>query len=281
MRILIILVLLAGAAAGGWWLWNHQNTLSDQIGQYVGNGDTITLEARYSPEKIMESHKQDLLEDDLHKYQGAFVKFHPYLLMEVKYHLADHKTHEGVVLWGMENGEMVLNAENWEQTHGLADCLVAGVTRNDCKVINALAKHKGAMHRDDLLNELHVESDTLDQWIDSLLNKHLVVYKGNEYRLHLQDPNLPTLPRTKLKQSLVTKVNVHTARVSRKYSANQIEKMAQAFFGQDFTIRTTQEVFLPVIGINVLNPDGSISTSHWNALTGQRIHPKYLVDGAD
>lgn len=278
MRFLKILLLIAIIAAIGWWIWEKEYLITDQIEQYVGGSDVLTLEARYSPEKIMENHRADLLEDELHKFQDAFLKFHPYLLMDVKYHLADQKTHEGVIFWGMENGEMVINTESWEMTHGFEDCLVAGATRNDFKLINALAKNGGVLSREDLLNELHVESDTLDQWVDSVREKQLVVQKGREYRLHFQDPKLQVIPQTKIKQNLVTKHYGNASRVSKKYSSSQIEKTAKAAFGVDFTIRNVKEVFLPVIGINVLNPDGSILTSHWNALTGRRINPRYLSE---
>lgn len=278
MRILKIIFIACVVGVAGWWLWENEHEVTQQVSHYVGKGDILTLEARFSPEKIMEIHRGELLEDELHKFQDSFLKFHPYLLMDVKYHLADQKTHEGVILWGMENGEMVLNAETWELTHGFEDCLVAGATRNDFKIINILAKHNGALTREELLNALHVEADTLDLWVDSVREKHLVVQKGNEYRLHFQNPKLQVLPQTKIKRNLVTKPYLNASRVSKKYSSGQIEKTAKALFGTDFTIRSGKEVFLPVIGINVLNPDGSILTSYWNALTGQRITPQYLSE---
>ena len=54
-------------------------------------------------------------------------------------------------------------------------------------------------------------------------------------------------------------------------SSSQIQKIAKAAFGDDFTVRNTTEVYLPVYSIEVLNPDGSTFTTYWNALTGDRM----------
>ncbi len=42
------------------------------------------------------------------------------------------------------------------------------------------------------------------------------------------------------------------------------------------TIRSEKEVFLPIYSIEVLNADGSVQVTDWNALNGQRIAPKYM-----
>jgi len=48
-------------------------------------------------------------------------------------------------------------------------------------------------------------------------------------------------------------------------------KTAKAAFGDDFAIRKTTEIFLPVYSIVVQNPDGSHMTTYWNALNGKNI----------
>jgi hypothetical protein len=63
-------------------------------------------------------------------------------------------------------------------------------------------------------------------------------------------------------------------KVAKRYSKSDIEKNAKAVFGADFTIRNSKEVFLPVYSIEVLNPDGSVLTTYWNALSGQRMYPR-------
>lgn len=276
MRIITTLCVLAILAFGGWWLWNNNDQVRDIVDQYVGNSDFLTLEARYTPQQIMDTHRGELLVDSKRKFQEPSLKFYPYLLMEVKYSLPDKKTREGVVLWGQEDGEMVLNTENWEKTHGFQDALEAEATRNDFRVLNAIAANKGSISREDLISELRVEPEIADGWIDSAKQKHLIVQSGGGYQLHLENPKLLVTPQTKINQWLVTKSYSHVAKVSQKYSKSDIEKIAKAAFGPDFTIRSVKEVFLPVYSIEVLNPDGSVLTSYWNALNGQRITPSYL-----
>ena len=197
--------------------------------------------------------------------------------MEVKYIQPDKKTREGVVLWSMVDGEMVLNTDTWEKTHGFEDAINADASRTDYKLMNVLAKNKGSVSIDELQKELNVEPDTLEPWVESAVEKHLVILKGNQLHLHFQNPKILVTPQTKINQWLVTKPYNHAQRIAKQYSQSQIEKNARAAFGTDFTIRNSQEVFLPVYSIEVLNPDGSVMTSYWNALNGQRIVPKYFA----
>ncbi len=70
---------------------------------------------------------------------------------------------------------------------------------------------------------------------------------------------------------MVSKPYNYAQRIAKKYSSSQIERIAKVAFGADFTIRGIKEVYLPVYQLEVQNPDGSIMTSFWNALTGDRI----------
>jgi hypothetical protein len=142
--------------------------------------------------------------------------------------------------------------------------------------MNALAKTKGSANIDQLQKEFHVEKETLQAWINSATAKHLIIQKGNELQLHFQDPKILVQPETKITSSLVTKSYDSALRAPRKYSNSQIQKLTKTAFGDDFKIRNSAEVFLPVFSIEVLNPDGSVRTSDWNALNGQKIQPKYL-----
>ncbi len=257
-------------------LWESNPQMQNLVKQYVENGEFLTLEAKYTADEIMESHKKELLAGSKHAFQEPSMKFYPYLLLEIKYTKSDKKTHEGVVLWSQIDGEMVLNTETWDITHGFEDAIKASATRPEFMIMNALAKYNGSLSREKLQQELHLEGDTLDPWIDSARQKHLVIQKGNELKLHFQNPKILVNPETKISQALVSKPYSFLQSVGRKYSQGQIEKIAKAAFGQDFTIREVKEVFLPVYRIEVLNPDGSIFTSHWNALNGKKISPSYL-----
>jgi hypothetical protein len=276
MKLLSLIVVIAALTFGGWWLWNHHPTFRNFLQEYVDNGDFLTLEARFTPEQIMDTHRDELLVDSQHSFDEPNLKFHPYLLLEVKYLTPDKKSREGVILWSMVDGEMVLNTETWEKTHGFEDAIKANAGRNDFKILNALAKNNGTMTKEQLHRELHLEPDIFEPWIESAKQKHLITQKGDLLQLHFQNPRILIQPQTKINQWLVTKPYNHAQKIGVKFSEGQIEKVAHAAFGGDFTIRNMSKVFLPVYGIDVLNPDGSVLTTYWNALNGKRIHPKYL-----
>ncbi len=84
------------------------------------------------------------------------------------------------------------------------------------------------------------------------------------------------VPQTVWNKRLVQKSLGDSQRVPKNYTHNQIIKIAGAAFGDDFKIRSQKEVFLPVYQLGVVNPDGSLHTSDWNALTGQQILPGYF-----
>jgi len=272
----VTLAFIVAVGVGSWWLWNDSQLL-DKVKDYVENGEIRTLEARYTADQIMAQNRNELLGNGNRTFQEPSLKFYPYLLLEAKYTRSDKKTAEGILLWGLVDGEMVLDTETWEKTHGFEDAINANATATDFKVLNALAKYNGTLTRDQLQRELNLELDTLDRWIDSARSKHLITQKGNEISLHFEKPRILVLPETKIKQWLVTKSDDQAQRIPKKYSKAQVEKVAKAAFGNDFTIRNTSEVFLPVYSIQVLNQDGSLLTSYWNALNGQRIQSKFLV----
>ncbi|WP_068470680.1 hypothetical protein [Candidatus Protochlamydia phocaeensis] len=277
-RRLLLGGLLLACAGGGWWAWENNSTVADwkdHLFQYVDNQDIVTLESRYSPEQIMEAHRQELLTNDKKTFQEPIQKYYPFLLLDVKY-TEDQKTREGVVLWSLTDGEIVLNTDTWETTHGFKDCVECQASRNDFKVIQALARRQGSLSLDELQRELKVEREVLEPWIESAKQKHLIVQKGQLLQLHFENPRFLVLPQTRLKQQLVSKPIINSQKVGKTYSRSQIINMAQAAFGSDFKIRSEKEIFLPVYRIEVLNPDGSLSATEWNALTGQRILPSYL-----
>jgi hypothetical protein len=279
MRKIIPILLLILLVIGAGWYFNSKEHIAGFVQQYVENGEFTTLKARYTPEQIMEINRKDLLVDSQHSYQDSGLKFHPYVLMEIKYTQPDKKTREGIMLWSLVDGEMVINTDSWEKTHGFEDAINAGATRNDFKLMHALSKTRGSSSFEQLQKELRIEKETLDSWIESATSKHLVVQKGNEVQLHFQDPKLSVQPETKMTDWLVKKPYNHAQRLSSQYSIAQIQKVAKAAYGDDFTVRSSNEVFLPVYSIEILNPDGSTFTSYWNALTGQRMASRYNVRG--
>jgi hypothetical protein len=266
------LIALIGAA---WWFFNPDNQFKDMISQYVENGEILTLEAKFTPDQVMEANRHHLIADNQRSFKETTLKYYPYLLMDVKYLQSDKKSREGVILWGLVDGEMVLNTDNFDKTHGFEDAINANATATDFKILNALAKNKGSLSYDELQKELKLDSDILEPWIDSARKKYLIVQKGNQLQLHFEDPKILVTPQTQFKQWIVSKPYNYDQRLAKKYSNSQIERISKAAFGSDFTIRNIKEVYLPVYNIEVQNPDGSIMASYWNALTGQRINPSY------
>lgn len=272
MRIWTLVLMLAVLTGGGYWSWNFHPKIRSKLEDLLSPSNFQTLEVRYSPESIMETHRKELLKDSEHVFLQPTLKFVPYLLMEVKYIRSYDKTGEGMILWGLVDGEMVINTGTWEKTHGFTDCISSNATRQEFKIINALASKGGAWDREGLSKFLNIENHILDNWIDSCRKKSLIVQNGNIYRLHLQNPKLQVTPETKLDQWLVTKPAKHAVRVKKRYRSSQIENIAKAAFGNDFAIRKTTEIFLPVYSIVVQNPDGSQMTTYWNALNGKKLN---------
>ncbi|MBN1914727.1 MAG: hypothetical protein JW769_02430 [Parachlamydiales bacterium] len=269
---ILVTLALSGAIL---WMWSSNPQVRSLLLQIAAPSKIQTLEIRYSAQGLMEMHKRELLKDAKHTFLKPTLQFHPYLLMEVKYSKTTDRTGEGIILWSLIDGEMVINTNTWEKTHGFSDCLSAHADKHDFKIINALAQYGGAMDRNALSQHLNVDDNVLDVWIDNCRRKSLIVQKGNIYRLHLEEPKMRVLPETKLMQWLVTKSSVKIDRIAKRFNIYQIENLAKNAFGNDFAIRKTTEVFLPVYNIVIQNPDGSQMTSYWNALNGKRLSPIY------
>lgn len=271
MRFLFALCSLAGLCYGLWWIAGAKPEVKTKIEEILNTGSFNTLEVRYSANQIMDAHRRKLLKDNRHRYLDPTMKFYPYVLLEVKYAVSEKKTKEGVILWDLTDGEMVIDTKEWEKTHGFGDCINAGADPAEFKIINALAQKGGTADREALSKTLHVDNDILDAWIEGCRRKQLIVQSGNRYRLHLEKPFLRTIPQTKISERLVTKSHRNSERVSNRYSLSQIERIARAAFGNEFAIRKSHDIYLPVHCITVQNPDGSIHSSHWNALNGKRL----------
>lgn len=235
-----------------------------------------TLEIRYSADRIMEKNKRSLLKDSEHSFLEPKLEFHPYLLMDVKYNHKDSQTKEGVILWSLTDGEMVIDASSWDKTHGFTDCINANTSKEEFKIINALAQRGTPTDKEKLLQDLNIDDAKMNHLLDSCKKKSLIVQNKNYFRLHLQNPKMGIHPETTLDENLVTKPVKHAKRVSRKYRSSQIENAARLAFNENnFAIRKSQEIFLPVYSIIVQNPDGSQLTTYWNALNGKQIKENF------
>lgn len=277
-RFLFMIILCVGIGLGSFYTYLHFPKVRAYAHEVFNSGKFQTLELRYSADSIMEAHRKALLKDHEHAFLEPELRFYPYLLLEVKYSRKHNRTGEGVILWSLVDGEMVINTNTWEKTHGFLDCIHASADKDEFKIINALASRGGHLDREGLSKRLNVDNEQLDEWLDSCRRKSLIVQSGNNYRLHLQNPRLQVLPETKLEHWLVTKKAKHANRIPRRFRPSQIEYIARAAFGHDFAIRKSTEIFVPVYCITVQNPDGSQMTTYWNALNGKRIEHPHTID---
>ena len=278
MRVFATILALLAGSYGVWLVSKDQIDVKGKVASLLDRGHFHTLEVRYTAKQIMEKYRHDLLKDNRHQYLDPVLEFYPYLLMEVKYTSSDDKPHESIMLWDLTDGEMVINTKDWEKTHGFGDCITADATAQEFKILNILAKKGGALDREGLTKILHVDSEVLNTWLESCRRKKLIIQAGNYYKLHFHHPRLKTTPQTKVDERLVTKPYKDAIRLGRHFSPGQIETIARAAFGQNFAIRKMTDIYLPVHSIVVQNPDGSIHTSHWNALNGKRLFRSHFLE---
>lgn len=262
-------LILTGIIAAGIFFWFYVS--EGTIESYVQNADILTLEARYSADEIMEKHQPELIGTTGRVYQEPVLQFHPYLLMNVKYVDKNHKTKQGPLIWSLMDGEMVLNTETWEQTRGFADALQSGATPLEFRLLNALASRNGSLTKEQLQKELNLEQEALSALINSAKQKQLIVVKGHEIALHFENPLFNVPPQTKMAIAPVIKPNREGKKVGARFTRSKIERTAKAAFGEEFAVRDAEELYLPVLRISMLNPDGTILITDWNAVTGNKI----------
>jgi hypothetical protein len=278
MKIIATILAILAGGYGVWMVSNNHPEVKNKVASLLDMGNFHTLEVRYNANQIMDKNRKSLLKDNRHRFLDPVLEFYPYLLMEVKYTSSDDKTHESIMLWDLTDGEMVTQTKDWEKTHGFGDCITADATPQEFKILNLLAKKGGALDRDGLSKTLHVEPEVLNAWLESCRKKKLIVQAGNHFKLHFQKPKFSTVPETKLDERLVTKPYKDAIRLGRHFNPGQIERLARAAFGQNFAIRTMTDVYLPVHSITIQNPDGSVHTSHWNAMNGKRLSRSHFID---
>ena len=278
MRLLSSLFTLAALCYGAYWANQHHPDLKHKALEFVNSGQFHTLEARFTAKQIMDLNQADLLKDTRHKFLHSSIKFAPYLLMQVKYTKSDLQTNEGLMLWDLLDGEMVINTNHWEKTHGFGDCIKSNVKKDEFRVLNVLADKGGILDRESLLNVMQVENDILGAWLESCRKKQLIVQSGNHYRIHLHNPRFNVNPETLIDDRLVTKSYKNADRLARRFSRQQIKTISESAFGRDFAIRHMMYVFLPIYCITVQNPDESQHTSYWNAINGGQISFTSLIE---
>lgn len=271
IRFLLTALVLCGLGYGGWWLSESHPEAKERLFQFLPARSFPTLEPRFTAQKIREQQLR-LLRSEREPLEISSTLYHPFVLMEVKFTRPNQTTGEGSMLWDLVDGEMVLSTGTWEKSHGFADCIQTRADAHELKILNVIARHGNSIHRERLFQDLNLEKAVLDTRLNRLLKKKLIAHYQGTYRIHLEAPNMTFSPVSHLTFPLMTKNLKHLDRLEKKFSTSQIVRLAESAFGDDFAIRNTQEVYIPLYVLNTQDADGSKQTSYWNALTGTRLN---------
>lgn len=272
MRILFTLLTLAIGGYGYLWMTDKKPDLKQKAEELLDFRTTTALETRFDAAQVMETNQKTLLKEKGARYLEPSLKFFPHLLLEVKYCDSKKKTKEGFILWDLTDGEMILNTKTWDKTHGFADCILTNASSNEIKLLHLFATQGGTCDSATLLKKGNIQLPVLEILLRSCLKKNLITSTGeNKYRLHLKDPKLIVKPETKLHEQLTTRSQRGAERAEKNFSRAQIERLIKMSFGEDFSIRSATELYLPVHRIVIQKADGSIRTAHFNALTGKEL----------
>lgn len=263
IRLLSSLVSLALTCYGVYWLKENYPPAKAFLARVITSSEVNLLQPRFSLEQITEktSKKGHLTSSE--------ILYSPYALLEVKYSRSSHKTDEAVMLFDLTSGELVMNTKTWECTHGLQDCLTAQVNHSDFKILKALSK--GPLNRQNLSDEVKMASSLLEESLKRCRSKKLIVQKENDFRIHLDTPRLPSRPVTKTEYPLSTKTSASCHTLKARYSISDITELATALFEDDFSIRSSWEVYVPIYSLTFTTSDGTLSTVYVNALSGKEL----------
>lgn len=274
MRLLYTLFTLAIGGYGVYWIADKNPDLKNRAETLLNFRTTNALEMRYDARQIMDNHSRELLKEKGARFLEPELKFFPYLLMEVKYCDANHQTKEGLILWDMTDGEMVIDTQTWEKTHGFADCMNSRAQEYELNLLQILSEEGGSAELTTIQSKLGAKPAVVELMLKSCANKNLIIGDSeSRYRIHLERPKLQTVARTSWHQQLTTRPHKRAERAKSHFSQNQIKSIAKMAFGTHFAIRKATEIFLPIHRIVVQGPEGTIATHHFNAVSGRKLPP--------
>lgn len=255
MRIFSTLLTLGILGAGAWWADQHYPGLKYDLVDKAMSTDVLAYEARFTSHHISKKAKNGT----------PHLVLAPYLQMQVKHAKFKNQTEETIILWDLTDGEMVLNTKTWEKTHGYGDCIATRASNYEFNIINQLATKGGRAE----INTLQRNDDHFMTWLEACKRKKLVIQKGTECRLHMKNPKLASCPATEgiLPIQITTKRT--KKRLVKRFTSIQVQKTAEAAFGEDFAIQHATEVWLPLYTVTTENADGTQQTVYFNGLTGK------------
>lgn len=271
-------VLLLLVTAAGYIFWFHKDQLEYYLSTSLESPDKdetiLCFEAKITPQLL-----QQRLEKNISRNQQppqvvwgeGRICYAPHLLVDVKYTLDGKTTKTGRMLWDLVTSELVLDTNQFETTRGFQDCLQSQATAEDFRILRLLSQNNGLLSKEQLQRELTLDEELLSARIESLKKKQLVVKVNETIRIHVDNPILGIEPTTKLTLPL-SKITVKRhLLLPQEQTHQQLLSMIQVAFGPTVGIKGYKKLFIPVIELNRVNPDGSITTSHWNAVNGRPL----------
>jgi hypothetical protein len=228
------------------------------------------LESRYDLAKLAEIHRSELTRNGS-RILDTSTRFYPYALMHVKYSMPS-STEEGVILWDLLDGEMVLSTRTWEKTRGFRDCLIANASCEDMQILTLFEKMgQEVLHIENIVYGLQKDRVFVNKLLDRCHEKKLVVLKQKGiYRLHICNPKLMVSPKTDIHCPILAKEVTGGQTIEPRYSLKSVSRIAENAFGKDFTVQEVIAIYLPVCVISLEDQAGAISVFHFNSLNGQR-----------
>lgn len=264
--ILVLLVLVSG----GYYAYLHRDEIEPMLPTSNREETVDTFETALTPEELLAHHAKTLLPTKQHTFGSSTLHLAPLLLLQIKYSPDGRSTIATSMLWDMIDGELVLDTNSFDHTQGFADCITSQAGADDFRILHLLTK-KGALSKEQIAQELGTDSDVILNRIDNLRKRHLVISANDIVRVHVETPLLRVDPATAITRPFVQRKVMHKEELQATYTKKEIEQLVKAAFGQDVAIRSSRLIFVPIYEIEVLNPDGSVRRTFWNAISGKEL----------
>ncbi|WP_213318779.1 hypothetical protein [Chlamydiifrater volucris] len=238
----------------------------------IGSEQIFIIERSYSPEQVIENLK--------YKNQDLYLEqcFFPYVLLKARYQKevpsrsGDYEILEGVLLWSLVNGEVVLDTETWNCSQGFRECLISKADRHDMLIMQTLISMGGSMNREQLIERLASKNFHVAKSIKSCHRKKLIFVQGDRVGIPFRKFQPLTNCMTTMNRSLVSLMKPKgSIMIAEKHSEDDIRSLASKVFGKNFYVIDTKKVFVPAYRITTKGTDGSQRTEFINAINGRKL----------
>lgn len=236
------------------------------------NSPTLALTPKYDLQHALNAIEPTLRSQQYILAQQTKTEYLPLAILSIKYPTSSYSTtKEGIEIWDLFQGEMVLHANVWDLSHGFSDCLTQLVTADEFSILLVLSQQNGALSLNTLARKLALEPEHLEKTLQNCTRKHLVLEKDGSYKIHMHKPLLHISPETVIHSPLTTEKKSITNKLPKKYSVNKIGKIAETCFGPGFHIKEKTEVCLPIYVFTIKSADGSLSQRYFNSFNGKEM----------